>query len=38
LGLDTKKIIEKHDGKIWFESEEGVGNNVFVELPLSKNE
>ncbi|AFM03788.1 signal transduction histidine kinase [Bernardetia litoralis DSM 6794] len=33
LGLDiTKKIIEKHNGKIWFETEEKVGTTFFVEL------
>ncbi len=35
LGLDiTKKIIEKHNGKIWFETQEGIGTTFFVELPL----
>ncbi len=35
LGLDiTKKIIEKHNGKIWFESLEGIGTTFFIELPL----
>ena len=38
LGLDiTRKIIDKHDGKIWFETEEGVGTIFFVELPLLKS-
>ncbi|WP_338760816.1 PAS domain S-box protein [Bernardetia sp. ABR2-2B] len=38
LGLDiTKKIIEKHDGKIWFDSLDGVGTTFFIELPI-KNE
>ncbi|WP_338760828.1 PAS domain S-box protein [Bernardetia sp. ABR2-2B] len=38
LGLDiTKKIIEKHDGKIWFETEEGVGTTFFVEIPIKIN-
>ncbi len=36
LGLDiTKKIIEKHDGKIWFETLEGIGTTFFIELPLN---
>ncbi|AFM03786.1 signal transduction histidine kinase [Bernardetia litoralis DSM 6794] len=35
LGLDiTKKIVEKHDGKIWFETEEGKGTTFFVELSI----
>lgn len=35
LGLDiTKKIVEKHDGKIWFETEEGKGTTFFIELPV----
>ena len=35
LGLDiTKKIVEKHHGKIWFETEENKGTTFFVELPL----
>ncbi|AFM03787.1 PAS domain S-box [Bernardetia litoralis DSM 6794] len=38
LGLDiTKKIIEKHDGKIWFETKEGIGTTFFVELPTIIN-
>ncbi|MEF3698551.1 two-component system sensor histidine kinase NtrB [Desulfolutivibrio sp.] len=28
------KIIEKHKGKIWFESEEGQGTTFFVQFPL----
>jgi signal transduction histidine kinase len=36
LGLDiTKKIIEKHNGKIWFETLEGIGTTFFVEIPLT---
>lgn len=40
LGLDiTRKIIEKHNGKIWFETKEGVGTTFFVEIPTNlKNE
>ncbi|WP_338760834.1 ATP-binding protein [Bernardetia sp. ABR2-2B] len=35
LGLDiTRKIIEKHNGKIWFETQEGVGTTFFVEIPI----
>ncbi len=35
LGLDiVKKIINKHNGKIWFESVEGEGTTFFVEIPI----
>ena len=38
LGLNiVRKIIEKHDGKIWFETEnkgENTGTTFFVELPI----
>ncbi|WP_375559382.1 PAS domain-containing protein [Bernardetia sp. OM2101] len=41
LGLNiVKKIIEKHEGKIWFETEnigKNTGTTFFVELPLDKN-
>jgi signal transduction histidine kinase len=34
LGLDiVKKIIDKHAGKIWFETEVGKGTTFFVEIP-----
>ncbi|MCR4416402.1 MAG: GAF domain-containing sensor histidine kinase [Ignavibacteria bacterium] len=34
LGLDIcKKIIENHNGEIWFESELGKGTTFFIKLP-----
>lgn len=36
LGLFiTKNIIEKHNGKIWFENTKGGGTTFFVSLPIS---
>lgn len=36
LGLAiTKKIIEAHDGKIWFESEKNSGTTFFIKIPLT---
>ena len=37
LGLSiSKKIIELHRGKIWFESRENSGTSFFIELPITK--
>ncbi len=37
LGLDIcRKIIEKHHGKIYFQSEEGVGTTFLVEIPATQ--
>ena len=38
LGLDiTRKIIEKHKGKIWFETLEGVGTTFFIQIPINND-
>lgn len=35
LGLSlVKEVVEKHNGKVWFESVEGEGSTFFVSLPL----
>lgn len=35
LGLSiVKQIIEKHQGKVWFDSDEGKGSTFFIELPM----
>lgn len=35
LGLDiVRKIVEKHEGRIYFESTENVGTTFFVEIPI----
>ncbi|MCC5944250.1 MAG: PAS domain S-box protein [Bernardetiaceae bacterium] len=37
LGLDiAKKIIEKHEGKIWFDSVLGKGTTFFISLPYTQ--
>lgn len=37
LGLAiSKQIIKSHNGKLWFESEVGVGTTFYVQLPLDK--
>jgi len=36
LGLwIVKKIVTEHGGKVWFESEEGIGTTFFVSLPIN---
>jgi signal transduction histidine kinase len=35
LGLTiSKQIVETHRGKIWFESESGIGTTFYTELPI----
>ncbi|MFW6358412.1 MAG: ATP-binding protein [Chroococcales cyanobacterium] len=31
----TKSIIEAHDGKIWFETDENLGTTFFIRLPIN---
>ena len=38
LGLTiVRKILDKHNGKIWVESEPGIGSKFYVTLPGVKN-
>lgn len=38
LGMPIcQKLVEAHEGRIWFESQVGVGTTFFVELPLQKD-
>ncbi|MBI2450363.1 MAG: sensor histidine kinase [Candidatus Nealsonbacteria bacterium] len=38
LGLYlTKGIVDRHGGKIWFESEKGMGTAFFIEIPYTKH-
>jgi signal transduction histidine kinase len=37
LGLAiTQRIIERHGGRIWLESAQGVGSTFFLTLPVAK--
>ncbi|OKS86485.1 tetratricopeptide repeat-containing sensor histidine kinase [Mucilaginibacter polytrichastri] len=36
LGLSiSKRIIEKHNGQIWFESQTGIGTTFYIQLPAT---
>jgi signal transduction histidine kinase len=36
LGLAiSRNLLETYNGRIWFESELGIGTTFFVELPLA---
>jgi signal transduction histidine kinase len=38
LALAHSVIVQRHRGKIWFESVAGVGTTFFIELPLNASE
>ena len=31
----SKKIIEAHHGKIWFQSKENIGTTFYIRLPIA---
>jgi two-component system sensor histidine kinase VicK len=33
----VKSIVDEHQGKVWFESEEGTGSTFYVELPIGEH-
>ncbi|MFZ4457240.1 MAG: PAS domain-containing sensor histidine kinase [Bacteroidales bacterium] len=38
MGLDiSKQIIDGHRGKLYFETEEGVGTTFFIEIPINRD-
>jgi signal transduction histidine kinase len=38
LGLPiVERIVNDHDGSIWFNSAEGMGTTFFIDLPLEGN-
>lgn len=38
LGMPIcRKLVEAHDGRVWFESQVGVGTTFYVELPVNSS-